>query len=173
MAVAALTATAAAAGCDDGAAPAARNVAATGAPQPAPTGSGGGPAGGAALPAPGDPAATPGRLRAGVTLRRSGGFAAHDDTLAVGADGAWTFTSNRRLQEGRLTAARVDRLRDLLATPAFAAEAARVFRESCTDGLELTLTTGDRTVTWRDCGQAGRPGTAAAIVDQLGAWTPF
>jgi hypothetical protein len=102
----------------------------------------------------------------GVTVTRTGGLAGVMQVLAVAADGSWTFTDRRAgtSQQGKLTTAQHQDLGRLVTDPALAAESRHSPAPgSCADGFHYTITFGEMSVRYDQCGTAGK----RPLTDQL------
>ncbi|MCW3839206.1 hypothetical protein ONA70_03725 [Micromonospora yasonensis] len=104
-----------------------------------------------------------------VVLTKSGGFVGLMDTLTVRPDGRWTKvdrSDNRRT--GQLTAADLDRLRQLTADPRLTAEATATGpATTCADAFTYRLTVGPTTTGYVDCPPEATPPPATAAVVEL------
>lgn len=110
-----------------------------------------------------------------VTVRRSGGIAGVDQTVTVTADGAWTFADRRgnRTDRGTLSAASLDQLRRLTASPTLAAEAdAGSAPPGCADAFAYLVTVDRLSITRSDCSPDEQP-TVMAIITLLSEQTPL
>ncbi|MEV0429815.1 hypothetical protein [Micromonospora sp. NPDC050495] len=105
-----------------------------------------------------------------VVLTKSGGIAGLSDTVTVRPDGRWTKVDRSGVsRSGQLTAADLDRLRQLAADPRLAAEAtATVPPTMCADAFSYRLLVGQTTTSYVDCPpQATPPAATHAVVDLL------
>jgi hypothetical protein len=110
------------------------------------------PLGGCAGMGAGDPA-PPTPAPQTVTVQRTGGIAGNRDTIAVQPDGSWRRTGRGAPGAGTLTADQNDALGRMEADPALAGESARPSGPlECADGYQLSVTVGNTTVRWQDCG---------------------
>jgi hypothetical protein len=114
-------------------------------------------------PAPQTPAPQTG------TLQRTGGIAGNRDTVTVQPDGSWRRTARGRPSTGTLTADQNDALVRMEAELALGDESGRRPAPiECADGYHLSVTVGDTTVQWQDCGSVTtRPPVAARIATFL------
>ncbi|MFG2055451.1 protealysin inhibitor emfourin [Micromonospora sp. NPDC048930] len=122
---------------------------------------------GGATPATATDAAT---LPSQVVLTTSGGIAGRQDTVTVRTDGHWTRVDRSgAARTGQLTAADLDRLRQLATDPRLAAEAtATAAATMCADAFTYRLTVGRTTTGYVDCPpQATPPAATGAVVDLL------
>jgi hypothetical protein len=111
----------------------------------------------------------------GVTITRTGGLAGVMQVIAVAADGSWTYTDRRAgtSQQGKLTTAQRQDLARLAIDPALAAEARRSAPpDPCADGFVYTITLGEASTRYEQCGAGNRPVTDQLLALVLGA-TPM
>ncbi|PSK65736.1 hypothetical protein B0E53_02287 [Micromonospora sp. MH33] len=120
-----------------------------------------------ASPGPAPTTAAPG---VPVVLTKSGGIVGLKDTVTVRPDGGWTRVDRTGASRtGQLSAADLDRLRQLAADSRLAAEAAATVPATmCADAFSYQLTVGPTTTSYVDCPpQATPPPATAAVVDLL------
>jgi hypothetical protein len=120
-------------------------------------------------PASPTPTTTPAPAPQTVTVQRTGGIAGIRDTVTVQPDGSWRRTARGAPSTGTLTAGQNDALVRMEADPALAREAGRPSGQlECADGFHLSVTVGDTTVQWQDCGTASAaPPVASRIATTL------
>lgn len=105
-----------------------------------------------------------------VVLTKSGGITGLTDTVTVHPDGRWTKVDRSGAsRSGQLTAADLDRLRQLATDPRLAAEAAvTVPATMCADAFNYRLMVGQTTTSYVDCPPDATPPPATrAVVDLL------
>lgn len=105
-----------------------------------------------------------------VVLEKTGGIAGVRDRITVEPDGRWTVVDRSGTSRtGQLSAADLDRLRQLAADPRLAAEAtASPAATNCADTFTYQLTVAGRTTRYVDCPtDPNRPEVTAALVDLL------
>jgi hypothetical protein len=100
----------------------------------------------------------------GVTLTRSGGLAGVNQTIVIGADGAWTYADRRSsaTSSGQFTPAQVVQLAQLALDPRVAQEVLMSSGTVCNDTFHYTLSIGAQSATFEDCGQP-RPAVQAML----------
>jgi hypothetical protein len=104
-----------------------------------------------------------------VTYQKVGGIAGTRERITVGADGRWRHEALRLDTRGRLTGDQRAALGELTADPGLNDEAARTPGVApCADGYQVSVTVGQTTVLWAECGPDGaRPPVAARIARLL------
>ncbi len=115
---------------------------------------------------PASATANPPATAATVRVTRTGGIAGLSETVVIAPDGTWVFTDRRTgaTQQGRLTAAQVAQLRQLVSTPDLIVEARRPRSNiACADGITWVVNVGDLTVTEVQCGGGNQPATDAVV----------
>lgn len=113
---------------------------------------------------------TPAPQTVRVMLEKTGGLAGVQDRITVEPDGRWTVVDRSGASRtGQLSAADLDRLRQLAADPRLAAEAtATPAATNCADSFTYQLTVAGRTTRYVDCPtDPNRPEVTAALVDLL------
>lgn len=100
----------------------------------------------------------------GVSLTRSGGIAGVNQTIVIGADGAWTYTDKRSsaTSSGQFTPAQVMQLAQLILDPRVAQEVLMSSGTVCNDTFDYTLAVGAQSTTFEDCGE-DRPAIQAML----------
>jgi hypothetical protein len=97
--------------------------------------------------------------------------------LAVEADGSWTCDNcagDGKNTTGRLTAAQIKQLRDLMADPAFSEEdGVPPTAPQCGNKLESNMTTSSGVVLWSNCRGGGPPPVSLRILRLLADATPL
>ncbi|WP_141714917.1 protealysin inhibitor emfourin [Micromonospora rhizosphaerae] len=114
--------------------------------------------------------ATPAAQVARLVLEKSGGIAGVRDTVTVEPDGRWTVVDRSGASRtGQLSAADLERLRQLAADPRLAAETGSTTKPtSCADSFTYLLTVDGTTTGYVDCPtDASRPAATAAVVELL------
>jgi hypothetical protein len=104
-----------------------------------------------------------------VALQRTGGIAGNRDTVTVQPDGSWRRTARGRPSTGTLTADQNDALVRMEAELVLGGESGRRPAPiECADGYHLSVTVGETTVQWQDCGSVTtQPPVAARIATFL------
>ncbi|MGC1214491.1 MAG: hypothetical protein WA890_24925 [Micromonospora sp.] len=105
-----------------------------------------------------------------VMLEKTGGIAGVQDRITVEPDGRWTVVDRSgSSRTGQLSAADLDRLRQLAADPRLATEAAATpGSTNCADAFTYQLTVAGRMTRYVDCPtDPNRPEVTAAVVDLL------
>jgi hypothetical protein len=108
-----------------------------------------------------------------ITITRSGGLVGYQQILTIAPDGSWVLTDKRAssTQRGTMTAAQRQELSRLLADPSFVREARQPpAAGTCNDGIVYTITVGELSSRYDQCGgSAGRPTTNKIVSTALDA----
>jgi hypothetical protein len=108
-----------------------------------------------------------------VTITRSGGIVGYQQILKIAEDGAWTLVDRKTdaTQRGTMTPAQRQELTRLLADPAFPREAKQPPPAgTCNDGIVYTVTVGELSSRYDQCGGAtARPATSKIVSAALDA----
>lgn len=114
------------------------------------------------------PSATAPASATAVTIRKSGGIAGFNDTLAVDAQGNWTRTTHTGTRSGKLTPEQLAQAVKLATDPRLVAEAQTPrSTTNCADALVYAVTIQTVTVTYSDCGSGTPPPAATELVRYL------
>ncbi|MGE5828724.1 MAG: hypothetical protein ACM30G_10235 [Micromonosporaceae bacterium] len=151
-----------------------RNTGATngpGSPGPAST-----PAAAPATTPPAPAGRTGTSLTGTVTMQRSGGFAGVMQSVAISADGAWTFTDRRAgtVRRGQMSQLQRQRLAQSLTDPALARQAAASTSVGvCSDGYLYEITWGSQRTRLMWCGSVGNHPAVVAVITAIEDATPM
>jgi hypothetical protein len=102
-----------------------------------------------------------------ITITRSGGLVGYQQILKIASDGSWVLTDRRTdtTQRGTMTGAQRQELTRLLADPSFPREARQPpAAGTCNDGIVYTVTVGELSSRFDQCGgSAARPTTTKIV----------
>jgi hypothetical protein len=127
-------------------------------------------------PAPGVEPGQPGSIAASLTLTRTGGLIGYQDMVVISPDGSWIYTDKRngRIERGQLTAAQLRQILALATDPAFIQEARQAPPNVvCNDGIEYSVSVGELTARYDQCGGASSRPMTDKIVNAVADATPL
>jgi len=109
------------------------------------------------------PAAAP------IVVDRTGGNVGVNDHVVLQPDGSWTATDKSGTSKsGKLTSQQTAAVYQIAGSEAFAAEAAAAASPGrCMDAPTVTITYGDRKVSFMDCGTPDTPAKASALLQLI------